>query len=200
MLWKNNRSEDGSSAIEFALYMFIFVLMCGFLMDMSFAIINKSHAERVNNSLMMIFRERIAFYNSTETITQADLIHLKSISDALLKKEDDSIDDYQLAIRMISFSSRSTQNRQIPSELFYASPAVNGCDSARNRSDQNRLAAMSAWGLRPSATKDEAVFWYPVYEITLCIPGSVSYFNRALGVFNRNLSSLYIRNASLPRK
>ncbi|VUS64777.1 tight adherence pilus pseudopilin TadF [Klebsiella spallanzanii] len=200
MMWKQSRSEEGSSAIEFALYMFIFVLMCGFLMDMSFAIIKKSQTERVNNSLMMIFRERIAFYNSVETITQADLTHLKNISDTLLRKEDGSLDGYQLAIRMISFSPRSTKTTQFPVEIFYASPVVSGCDIINNKSRQNRLIAMSAWGLRPNATKDETEFWYPVYEITLCVPGAVSYFNRALGVFNSKLDSLYIRNVALPRK
>jgi hypothetical protein len=59
---------------------------------------------------------------------------------------------------------------------------------------------MSAWGLRPNATQGESEFWYSVYEITLCVPGTVSHFNKALGAINPKLNSLYIRNASLPRK
>lgn len=40
-LWKRLYSEKGTSSIEFAFYLLIFALMCGFLIDMSFSLIKK---------------------------------------------------------------------------------------------------------------------------------------------------------------
>lgn len=57
MLIKCFRPEKGSVAVEFAFYIFIFTLFCGFLMDMTFSLIKKSELERVNNSLMSVLRE-----------------------------------------------------------------------------------------------------------------------------------------------
>lgn len=34
-------SEKGASAIEFAMYIFVFTMLCGFIMDMSFSIVKK---------------------------------------------------------------------------------------------------------------------------------------------------------------
>lgn len=41
MLIKCFRPEKGSVAVEFAFYIFIFTLFCGFLMDMTFSLIKK---------------------------------------------------------------------------------------------------------------------------------------------------------------
>lgn len=78
-LWKRLYSEKGTSSIEFAFYLLIFALMCGFLIDMSFSLIKKSHMERVNYSLTMIFRERNGLFGggNASDISKSDLDTLK---------------------------------------------------------------------------------------------------------------------------
>ncbi|SUX66383.1 Uncharacterised protein [Citrobacter amalonaticus] len=53
--------------------------------------------------------------------------------------------------------------------------------------------------IAPDRSPDADQDWFPVYEVILCVPGAESYFNRALGIFNKDLGSLYIRNVALPR-
>lgn len=63
-------SEEGASAIEFAMYIFIFVILCGFLMDMSFSIVKKNNLERLNNSLFSILRERSTFFDGNTNLSK----------------------------------------------------------------------------------------------------------------------------------
>lgn len=199
MIIKFVRSNNGAAAIEFAFYIFVFVLMCGFMVDMSFSLIKKSQAERVNNSLIAIVRERANFYNERENIDKNDLSQLKSIADILLASDDGTVASYQLGIQMVSFSAASTKNRPFPTGAHMVTAHVAGCDLDSEFTPVVELIALSAWGLPPAATANTAESWYPVYEVTLCVPGAVSWFNQAMGMFNRKLGSIIIRNATIPR-
>lgn len=194
------KSEDGSSAIEFAFYIFTFVLMCGFLVDISFAVIIKGQAERINNSLISVLRERDNFFNGNESIYKTDLDNLKSIADVLLVRENNQVMPYQLGIRMISFSTNSTDRKKIVNQdINFETAKIAGCDIKAGRTTQSRLSSLSSWGIPPSATRNTTASWYPVYEVTLCIPGAVSYFQQAMGKFDQNLGNLSIHNAAIPR-
>lgn len=192
-------SEDGASAIEFAMYIFIFTLLCGFIMDMSFYVVKKNNLDRFNNSLFSILRERSVFFDGATDISRNDLTTLKSIADRFLMTSDGSVEAYQLNIREITFSTNSTQTNKMPTAVNFHTDNINGCAIDNNLVPIADLSNLSVWGRPPTTSGATADSWYPVYEITLCIPGATSYFHRALGIFNDNLSSLYIRNAGLPR-
>lgn len=192
-------SEEGASVIEFAMYIFIFVILCGFLMDMSFSIVKKNNLERLNNSLFSILRERSTFFDGNTNLSQNDLVKLKSVADHLLMKSDGTVEVYQLNIRQITFNAVSTQNNKVVHESSFKTNNITGCVMNDNLLPVANLSALSVWGVPPTASFTATNFWYPVYEITLCVPGATSYFHRAMGVFNKNLDSLYIRNAGLPR-
>lgn len=193
------RSESGASTIEFAFYVIIFVAMCGFLMDMCFSVIEKSHAERVNSSLISILRERNVFYKGDVNLSTADLDQLKKIADQLLSDDQGNVQPYQLGIRMVSFTKDSTETSRTPLDSKYISKEVNGCNIAAHLTSVDNLSKLSPWGIPATARKDTLPSLYPVYEVTLCIPGYASFFHQAMGVFNEKLSSLYIRNAAIPR-
>lgn len=192
-------SEEGASAIEFAIYIFIFVILCGFLMDMSFSVVKKNNLERLNNSLFSILRERSTFFDGETNISQNDLENLKSVADRLLIKSDGTVEAYQLNIRQIIFTAKSTENNKIVTSNNFSTSSVVGCAISDNLLPVSSLSALSVWGIPPTVSSTVTKFWYPVYEITLCVPGATSYFHRAMGVFNKNLDGLYIRNAGLPR-
>lgn len=192
-------SEKGTSAIEFAIYIFIFTIMCGFIMDMSFSIAKKNNLERLNNSLFSILRERKTFFGGTTNLSQNDLTTLKSVADRLLMKRDGTIEAYQLNIRQITFNANSTQVLQNTTVSNFKTNDITGCSINNNLLPVDRLSALSVWGLPPTTLSTAIPSWSPVYEVTLCIPGAISYFHRAMGVFNNRLGSLYIRDAGLPR-
>ncbi|NBL00573.1 MAG: hypothetical protein EOM50_21740, partial [Erysipelotrichia bacterium] len=73
-------SEKGASVIEFAMYIFVFTMLCGFIMDMSFSIVKKNNLERLNNSLFSILRERSTFFDGAANLSRNDLTTLKSIA------------------------------------------------------------------------------------------------------------------------
>lgn len=200
MFFKQIKSEKGTAAIEFAFYMFIFVLMCAFLTDITSSLIKKSEIERVNNSLMMILRDRTSFYADSNIITKLDLDNLSGVAELLLKNEDGSVEPYQLGVREVYFKPKSTQVNKIPSEYNFVSGKINGCDIENNTTPQEKLSALSVWGPKINTDKDEEPFWYSVYEITLCVPGVVSNFRKALGYVNKNLGSIYVKHAGIPRE
>ncbi|HEB4873303.1 TPA: hypothetical protein R0C45_005119 [Kluyvera ascorbata F0526] len=199
MIIKFVKSNNGAAAIEFAFYIFVFVLMCGFMVDMSFSLIKKSQVERVNNSLIAVLRERANFFNGRTDLTKDDLNQLESIADILLANDDGTVAPYQLGLKMVSFSSSSTQKKPIPIETHVVTQPVSRCDLNSEFTSTAELSALSAWGIPPASTANTPASWYPVYEVTLCVPGTVSWFYQAMGTFNRNLSSIYIRNATIPR-
>ena len=199
MITKFVKSNNGSAAVEFAFYIFVFVLMCGFMVDMSSSLVKTSQVERVNNSLIAVLRERTNFFNGRTDITRDDLAQLKDIADILLATNDGTTAPYQLGIQMVSFSSRSTQRNRIPTGTHVATDPVTGCDLDNEFTSVADLSALSVWGIPPASTAGTPASWYPVYEVTLCVPGAVSWFNQAVGKFNRNLSSISIRNATIPR-
>ncbi|ELO0859288.1 TPA: tight adherence pilus pseudopilin TadF [Citrobacter amalonaticus] len=223
-LWKRLHSEKGTSSIEFAFYLLIFALMCGFLIDMSFSLITKSHMERVNYSLTMIFRERNGLFGggNASDISKSDFDTLKATLDEMLRHNDGSVEPYQLGIQILqpiaqqcsiqsSIQSSPLNNCPSPHPVKpdgplsrYTSASFNtmfieGCDVRRKYSRREDLAKLSVWGHRPDRSPDADQDWFPVYEVILCVPGAESYFNRALGIFNKDLGSLYIRNVALPR-
>lgn len=199
MILKRIASENGSSAIEFAFCVFVFVAMCAFLTDMNFSLIKKGGMERISNSLMMVLRDKTSFYNkSTVVITEADLNNLSDIANLLMKKSDGTIEPYQLGIRMIYFKPESTQSDKIIDEYNFRTKAISGCDIEKNSTSQDKLSALSVWG--KAANSGMGKTWQPVYEITLCVPGIVSHFRSFLGYFDKKLGSLYIKNAAIPRE
>ncbi|WP_185064398.1 tight adherence pilus pseudopilin TadF [Kluyvera ascorbata] len=199
MIIKFVKSNNGAAAIEFAFYIFVFVLMCGFMVDMSFSLIKKSQVERVNNSLIAVLRERVNFFNGRTDLTQDDLSQLKSIADILLVNDDGTVAPYQLGLKMVSFSSRSTQQNPIPIETHIVTQSISRCDLNSEFTSTADLSTLSAWGIPPASTANTPASWYPVYEVTLCVPGAASWFFQAMGTFNRNLGSIYVRNATIPR-
>lgn len=192
-------SEKGASAIEFAMYIFVFTILCGFIMDMSFSIVKKNNVERLNNSLFSILRERSTFFDSAANLSQNDLATLKSVADHFLMKSDGTIEPYQLNIRQITFAANSTSTIQRTTATSFKTDNLKGCAIDDNLLPIANLSALSVWGRPPTTSSRAAASWYPVYEVTLCIPGAISYFHRAMGVFNNDLDSLYIRDAGLPR-
>ncbi|MFU0885709.1 tight adherence pilus pseudopilin TadF [Kluyvera sichuanensis] len=192
-------SEKGASAIEFAMYIFVFTMLCGFIMDMSFSIVKKNNLERLNNSLFSILRERSTFFDGAANLSRNDLTTLKSIADRFLMKSDGSVEPYQLNIRQISFAANSTAAIQRATATSFKTGNIRGCAIDNNLLPIANLTALSVWGLPPTTLNTTPPSWYPVYEVTLCIPGAISYFQRAIGVFNKDLDSLYIRDAGLPR-
>lgn len=192
-------SGEGSSAIEFAIYIFIFTIMCGFIMDMSFAIVKKNNLERLNNSLFSILRERKTFFGGATNLSQSDLTTLKSVADRLLMNSDGTIETYQLNIRQITFNANSTQASKRTTTSSFKTNDIKGCSINNNLLPVSSLSELSVWGLPPTTFSTAIPSWTPVYEVTLCIPGAISYFHRAMGLLNANLDSLYIRDAGLPR-
>lgn len=192
-------SEKGASAIEFAMYIFVFAMLCGFITDMSFSIVKKNNLERLNNSLFSILRERSTFFDGAANLSRNDLTTLKSIADRFLMKSDGSVEPYQLNIRQITFAANSTAAIQRATATSFKTDNIRGCAIDNNLLPIANLTALSVWGLPPTTLNTAPPSWYPVYEVTLCIPGAISYFHRAIGVFNKDLDSLYIRDAGLPR-
>lgn len=204
------KSENGSVVVEFAFYLFIFMLMCGILMDMTFSLIKKSEIERVNNSLMSVIRERNAFYEGKPYPSQQEFDQLKSIADNLLRKSDGTIEPYQLELMVaIPFSSivdvdgqKKPDSSHRPSfgEDDFITKDIEGCNISKHRTvpATEELGELSVFG-QPPGSADPNGIWYPVYELTICVPGAVSHFNQMLGLINKKMGSLYIRNVSLPR-
>ncbi|WP_368301754.1 tight adherence pilus pseudopilin TadF [Kluyvera sichuanensis] len=192
-------SEKGASAIEFAMYIFVFTMLCGFIMDMSFSIVKKNNLERLNNSLFSILRERSTFFDGAANLSRNDLTTLKSVADRFLMKSDGSVEPYQLNIRQITFAANSTAAIQRATATSFKTDNIRGCAIDNNLLPIANLSALSVWGLPPTTLNIATPSWYPVYEVTLCIPGAISYFHRAIGLFNKDLDSLYIRDAGLPR-
>lgn len=195
------KDENGSSSIEFAGYFFIFVLMSWFMIDMSSSVVKKGQLERVSNSLMSILRERNAFYNGRIDINNGDLTQLDSIANVLLRKNDGTIEPHRLTIRVITFSPNSTPINPIPvSNVPLSTNAIAGCNNSP-QTPMAQLRGLSSWGLPPVTNTQTGAtpFWYPVYEITLCVPGAVSFFQQFIGSANQNMASINIRNAAIPR-
>nr|WP_318384064.1 tight adherence pilus pseudopilin TadF [uncultured Enterobacter sp.] len=191
-------NEKGSSSIEFAGYLLIFSLLCAFLVDMSFSLIEKSRVERVNNSLTQILRERNAFYKGEVMLSRPDLVQLNDIAKTMLNANDNEV-SFQLAIRSITFSPSSTKdNMKVEDDTSFETAALSGCSLAKQKTSVKNLEKMAVWGIIPASTDDVAQ-WFPLYEISLCVPGKVSYFKQVLGLFDEKLGSLYIRNATVPR-
>ncbi|WP_318371037.1 tight adherence pilus pseudopilin TadF [Enterobacter sp.] len=196
------KDENGSSSIEFAGYFFIFVLMSWFMIDMSSSVVRKGQLERVSNSLISILRERNVFYSGRINITNADLIQLNGIANVLLTNSDGTIQPHQLTIRAVTFAPQPIQFPQPPGTVITLSTdAIAGCNF---RTDPTtpiaQLSALSSWGLPPvTTTRTGAAFWYPVYEITLCVAGAKSFFQQFIGGANQNMANLTIRNAAIPR-
>lgn len=196
------KDESGTSAIEFACYIFIFTLMCGLMIDISSSVIKKGQLERVNNSLMAILRERNDFYNGRINFSKEDVEQLDNIANVLLADSDGTVEPHQLTIRMIEFSPDSTSDNKIRGlERTFSTIVVAGCDyQTGTKTSIDTLSNLSAWGVPPTAKQNATnPFWYPVYEITLCVPGAVSYFHQMIGGFKKNMSSLNIRNVAIPR-
>jgi len=197
------KDENGSSSIEFAGYFFIFVLMSWFMIDMSASVVRKGQLERVSNSLMAILRERNVFYNGRINITNADLTQLDGIANVLLSNSGGTIEPHQLTIRAVTFAPQSTKFPQPQGTVITLSTnAVAGCDFRTDPATPiAQLSALSSWGLPPVTTirTGANAFWYPVYEITLCVPGARSFFQQFIGGANQNMANLTIRNAAIPR-
>ncbi|MBJ3589779.1 hypothetical protein JGC56_01165 [Salmonella enterica subsp. enterica serovar Saintpaul] len=195
---KNFRSEKGSAVVEFAFYIFIFTLICGVLMDMTFSLIKKSELERVNNSLMSVLRERNAFYDGRAIPSALDFNQIKEVANTLLGTTDKS---YQLELRIALPASGPVPDPDVrPSfaEAVFNTQKINGCEIDENVSNITQLGSLSVFG-QPPGSADPNGIWYPVYELTICMPGAVSYFNQFMGVFNKKLASLYIKNVAIPR-
>ncbi|MBW9460896.1 hypothetical protein FHC49_05855 [Kluyvera sp. EC_51] len=120
-------SEKGASAIEFAMYIFVFTILCGFIMDMSFSIVKKNNVERLNNSLFSILRERSTFFDSAANLSQNNLATLKSVADHFLMKSDGTVEPYQLNIRQITFAANSTSTIQRTTATSFKTDNLKGC-------------------------------------------------------------------------
>ncbi|EMF0717564.1 hypothetical protein V2E67_001728 [Citrobacter freundii] len=197
------RSEQGSVVVEFAFYVFIFMLMCGILMDMTFSLSKKSELDRVNNSLISVLRERNALYDGRIIPTQQDFEDINKLAKKLLTGNNGTVLPYQLELRVIEQIDIAGIVDKDKEHFFYmtsfVSSKISGCDIPQNLPPQRQLEGLSVWGIPPSKSFTGEAMWYPVYELTLCVPGAVSYFHQMLGVINGKLGSLYIRNVALPR-
>jgi len=197
------KNENGSSSIEFAGYFFIFVLMSWFMIDMSSSVVRKGQLERVSNSLISILHERNAFYNGRMNITNADLTQLNGIANVLSINSDGTIQPHQLTIRAITFAPQPTQFPQPPGAVITLSTtAIAGCNFSTDPTTPiAQLSALSSWGLPPAADirTGATPFWHPVYEITLCVTGAVSFFQQLIGGASQNMASLNVKNVAIPR-
>lgn len=196
----NIKSEKGSAVVEFAFYIFVFMLMCGILMDMTFSLIKKSEIERVNNSLMSVLRERNAFYDGRSIPSDMDFWQIKDVADTLLTKNG-TIEPYQLQLRIATpMMDKDTTASKRPtfSSSVFDSQNITGCEFGGNSPSIEQLGKLSVFGHPPSSADPNGI-WYPVYELTICVPGAVSHFQQMLGLVNKKLGSLYIRNVAIPR-
>lgn len=200
----NIKSEKGSAVVEFAFYIFIFMLMCGILMDMTFSLIKKSQIERVNNSLISVLRERNAFYEGRTVPDIVDFTQIQNIANNLLTNSDGKIEPYQLELRIATPVDVDGQEKPDASQrpdfsvTEFTTQNISGCDINSNLSTIGQLRTLSVFGQPPSSVDPNGI-WYPVYELTICVPGAVSHFHKMLGLINKKMGSLYITNVALPR-
>lgn len=191
------REERGAVAVEAGMYFVVFFLLCTLLVDFSAVFLNKGHLERVNHSLASVLRERTAFYNARELLTQEDVDMLNELA-GLLLADSRLARQYQLTVSAVHFkvSGSKTEKKVLRTQLFIAGGAT--CKAIVPTVNSAKVAALSPWAL---IDKEGSSFqrWLPVYQVTLCVPGGESLFKRFLGLTGTTIGDIFASDVVLPR-
>lgn len=192
------KEERGAVAVEAGMYFVIFFLLCALLVDFSTVFLNKGHLERINNSLATILRERTAFYDANEILTQNDFDNLDALAATLLA--DSRIGhQYRLSIDAVHFNKNGNKaDKSVAQTQTFSSHASQACAETSTALNIGALTPLSPWATTDNAN-GSSQRWLPVYQITLCVPGGESMFKRFLSLTGTMLGDIVIRNAVIPR-
>lgn len=184
------RCERGAVAVEAGLYSVVFFLLCALLTDFSTVFLNKSYLERVTHSLAGVVRERTAFYVERETLSQQDVNELYELAGVLMEESRLAGNLYQLVVEAVFFQpSTSKVEKLVLSTQSFSRGTVN-C-SGKLPVSSTRMMALSPWDIKKH--------WLPVYQVTICVPGSESLFKRALNSAGIQFGDISVSNVVISR-
>lgn len=191
------KNESGAVSIEAALYFVMFLVLCGLVADYSVVFINKGRLERVNHSLSSIIRDRTALYNGKEEIKHQDVDKLKKIADILMRESRYS-GKFSIYVDAIYFKGASGGGRkEILNYHKYSVQSDYKCSLPIPNMDTDGIKALSPWAYDEKRKADR---WFPLYQVSICVPGEESLFKRYLGVITGNkLSDILVSNIVVPR-
>ncbi|WP_340520535.1 tight adherence pilus pseudopilin TadF [Escherichia coli] len=191
------KNESGSVSVETAFYFVMFFVLCALVADYSIVFINKGRLERINHSLASIVRERTALYSGNEQITQADVDNIKKVAD-LLMKDTRYEDQYSIHVDAIYFKeSKNDAAKEILKHDKFSVNTNNMCTQQNTDLEMKNIISLSPWSYSEKTKKER---WSPLYQVSLCVPGENSLFNKAIGNISGNkLNDILIRNVVVPR-
>lgn len=184
--------ERGAVAIEAGLYFVVFFLLCALLLDFSAVFLNKSYLERVTNSLASVVRERTAFYDEREELSQDDVDDLYKLASVLLEGSRLADSHYQLVVEAVFFeTSPSNAEKTVASTSTQSFSQGTATCNVPVSITSTQITDLSPWHTDGR--------WLPVYQITVCVPGGESLFKRLLGTVGITIGDLAVSNAVIPR-
>lgn len=192
---KHIMSGKGSITIEMAVITLLFFSVIFFAVDMGMYFLNKSKVERVNYSLMSLYRERFSVYAEREAVVQDDVDDLAKVAKTLLGPVMST--GMILRVEGLFFKDTSTEeNRIVDKTTILTSGAgtdsltsIPRCFSHLPPLDSSK--DMSAWTNRPR--------YLPVYRITICVPNRMLLLNGFTGYMSSLPENFIISNTALAR-
>lgn len=194
---KSLKNESGSVSVEAAFYFVMFFALCALVADYSIVFINKGRLERINHSLASIVRERTALYDGNEEIAQVDIDNIKKVADFLMKGTRYE-DKYSIHVDAIYFKESDNDTiKEILKHDRFAVNTKNVCSQQTTNLEMKNIISLSPWSYSEKTKKER---WTPLYQVSLCVPGENSLFNKAIGGISGNkLNDIFIRNIVVPR-
>ncbi|MEZ9875069.1 tight adherence pilus pseudopilin TadF [Vibrio breoganii] len=161
---KHRAKQSGAFTVEAVFGITVLVMMMFFIGDLSQMLSANTQASRVSYSLATATKERLRFFDSRHTLSQADFDLINEIAaDLLVHQAPEKQDGYGLTIESLTGSSNAPTVQTFSKDLDSGEKCTPGTD----------ISALAH--LRP--TREDGIV-FPIYQVTVClkIEGFSQYF------------------------
>jgi tight adherence protein F len=167
------RRRKGAVAVEAAITFTAFISIIALIIDLGVTLTYQSRLERVTYTAASLLRERIALYgerivnNRNQPLSQANVDQLQAIANQLMPNKNLVVVVEELQFQDASAPTTKIIENGYPKTLI-ASGENTGCKT--NQPPLSNFMSMSPWSSRKR--------WLPLYRVTICMPGTESWFKR----------------------
>ncbi len=180
-------NTSGVVVVEAAIIFSFISVLCVGALDYGFYLVWKGKIERVNHSITSVLRERTTLYDGNETITQAHVSQLFSLTKKITGNKT-MTENACLTVEFILFDEKYEYKKIKTYGILY--DGKKNCKSAPLRKLTD-LVDLSPKSIR--------LRWMPIYQVTLSHPvpqGTLHYLLKNVGAIPDNV---VVSNVALPR-